>query len=238
MKRITHKLITILTFLLFYISVSGQEETKKCQFGFHIAPGGSTLLGNYKDRRDFDYQIRCRFGYIGGVNIQYQIKPKFALCFETNYESKGAVFIFHNIFSMAPDGTGNATNLGTLRIIYITDYITTPVTTKLTINQNKVTWFANIGTYPSYLLRSGVREYPIHGALGPAYYYKPRNTIIINIGLITGIGFNTQIGKRSQFTMEARNNLNVYTIGNKGQSNKQATTLDSFNLLLGFSFKI
>ncbi len=238
MHKTPQTLIAIITLLMFYNSLFSQDVEKKCHFGFQVAPAGSTLLGNYKDRREFDYNIRCRFGYVGGINFQYQVKPKFALCFEANYESKGATFIFHNMYNVAPDGgAGNSSYLGTVRIISISDYITTPVTAKLTISKNKVLWFTKIGTYPSYLLRSGIRDYPVHGALGEVHYNHPRN-IIINMGLLTSIGFNTIAGKRSQFTMEARNNINLFTIGNDIKFNKHATTLDSFALLVGFSFKI
>ena len=67
-------------------------------------------------------------------------------------------------------------------------------------------------------------------------YYRPIEGIHINWGLITGLGLNIPIKERSLFSIEARNDLSIYSLGKI--SIKSFTMGESFALLFGLAYKL
>ena len=81
------------------LNIHGRNTGDSCKTihklwqGMHVAPAGATYIGNYKQLKGNDIELRSRLGFIAGLHFQYQLTQKFALCLETNYESKGSMII-------------------------------------------------------------------------------------------------------------------------------------------------
>lgn len=239
------KIIKPIILLAFLCSMAfGQDTTRhKLIIGAHGGPAGATLIGFDEFLRGW-IKFKPRLGYVAGINFQYSITPKFILCLEANYESKGFIMVDPDAITYDysnPNTPEVEVHLGRLRIEYINDYITMPLTARIILNSSKKTaWYFNTGLYTAYLvkslsvLRSVSNEYPPHFVPGDSYrsdLSEFRTISRINLGLITGIGVSIPFKERFQFSIEARNNLRFGNIFKYKQD-------ESFALLFGLGYKL
>lgn len=211
------------------MSASSKMDNKKLFIGMHIGPGGSILLEN----AEFSFGIiRPRFNFIAGFRLNYMLTKKITLCVETNYETKGFRLILHDVSFFDPNGTSPGPYIGTTRTVYMADFITIPVMAKFNFAKKKISWFGSVGIFAAYHIRSGIRDYPIHGALGVAEYYYSGNNHIIRPGLVTSLGASFYTKEKLQFTTEIRQNTQINSIKNTWSA------YETLTLLFGISYKL
>jgi hypothetical protein len=122
-KAIYHQLIIALLVSNFALGQDSKEGSK-LSVGLNVAPVGATWWGNQMFTRNY------RLSFIGGFAAQYNVKPRFSLRIEANYERKG----FSDV-SSSVDVNGNA--IATTNQSVYFDYITLPLLAKFDLNKTK-----------------------------------------------------------------------------------------------------
>lgn len=209
------------------------SSVRKLIIGVHGAPAGAIWLGG----TSWSNGNQPILGFIAGGSVQYNLKQRFAICAELNYERKGNIGTYHDItgadmIDMLGDPNFIPGLSGTIKVKQVEDYITIPIIAQFKLNKKKIAWFANIGIFTAYLVRNGSAASEIEEPLGAVHYWWTlKDQHEIYFGLTTSVGANIPIQKRLQFLIEARNNLKLGNIFRYNQD-------ESFALLLGIGYKI
>lgn len=200
----------------------------------HGAPVGANIYGAKELRQRWDIKFKPVLGFIAGVEIQYAIKPKTNLHIEVNFERKGYstdIYI---------QGQSFGTDAFTI-IKYYHDYITIPITTKFIFLNNEARFFINAGIYGGYFINNGwnlLATENNNGDKGNESPAKFKNLNLIDIGLITGLGFDMPINERFQYSIEVRNNLGFAGIYNDEIFSSRNIKHETLALLFGLGYKI
>lgn len=219
-----------LAFIFIATALFAQEEQKenKLIIGLRAGTAGSVWWGNPSFRKEQYVQYQPKLGLITGASVQYNLKPRFALCAEINYERKGNMFIGTNTV----DDFGNR---GTAKQNEQLDYVTLPISAKFKLNKKKIAFYASTGIYLGYLIKYGW-SLSFNGATYQGGDISAMKRF--DYGLVTGLGWDVPIKEHFQFSIEIRNNLGLYGL-NKGVTyNNERIKNESFAFLFGLAYKL
>lgn len=199
------------------------EKERKVSIGLHGGPAMSTIYGSSSISK-----ISPLIGFVVGFNSEFNIRPRFHLDININYERKGYSY---NFLVYDP----NFMPIKEITIREKHNYITLPVMAKLVLVNKKIKLYANIGAYAGYFFNLNYASPGTATYLGQTYNGKPNGESyhLIDVGVITGLGFAAPLGNHMQLSFELRNNLGLNTIAKSGKSKNE-----SLALLLGLAYKI
>lgn len=208
------------------------EETDKWSIGIHGAPSGAIWQGNKEYREKGDLQYQTKLTFLGGVAVEYNIKPTFTLSTEANYERKGSL--------VAHPGAAyvNGVPVGTLKYNYSFDYLVFPVMGKFKFPKKKVTLYVDAGIYIGYLLKYNVLVYPNEYYPGSKKDGDISKCNRWDMGLVTALGISIPVNDRFQISTEIRNNYGTSSIYKNLQYSNVFNKNESFALRLGLSYKL
>ncbi len=216
------KFKAIQTIALFIIitTVSTAQEKEKFSIGLHGGPAGSTWLGNKSLKKNYGIKYHLNFGFVAGASIQYNFKPRLGLYFEVNYERKGSAI--------------NIASLG--RYTYDNDYLTIPIILKFQ-NNKKNRFFAGIGPYTGYLIKSS----SYINKLSDKTERIEGNVNTLNrfdCGITLSLGWNIPIKTNFLFSIEFRNSTGILPLTKGATYANEHPFNESIAMLMGFAYKI
>jgi len=161
-------------------SQSGEKGEKyKWIIGVQGAPSIVVWYGNKDYRKLNNIQYQPKLVFSEGIRIQYNAKPRFAICIEANYERKGSMEV----------------HPGNLKYDYTTDYLIMPVMTKFKLNKKNIGVYGSTGVFIGYLLKynwsNSSNEIKIEE--NPDNYYR------LDMGVVTGLGVDVPLGNHLNF---------------------------------------
>lgn len=218
---------------LLHIAVSqGQEKLKL----------GAIAGANYNNFIGPD-AYDSQFGFTAGVSFEYPFHKKWSFLSGLAFERKVGTNTFENIFY---DNFNPALPIGlqpyrsVVRHGWVTfDYITIPLAFRLKVDK-KGFWFADMGTYFSYLHRA---EFEVSEQAGQGYVVLGEHTNRIDGGLLIGIGARFRL-VNSELTISVRDQLGLvnnvksqYYLGENSYS-PESMQINTITLLVGYSFDL
>lgn len=221
-----------LSMTLLFIATLSYSQNSKIKFGIQVGL-------NYSNFRGYDIPIQFEpvysespeFGFLGGLNFEYQIKEKLSLKLELNYERKSQKADNYIELTDADDFT-RGYNF-TSKKNY--DYLVLPIMLKYNFT-NKNSFYVNGGPFVGFLLKSNLTNdlQNIDGLNN-----DPVETTNLNnktdFGLSIGLGKTIEINEKNSIFIEIRENLGLTnTSKNKVWGNGDVKT-NSLNLIIGYS---
>ena len=223
------KLLLSISFLL--ISFLNYSQNSKIKFGVQAGLNYSTFLG-YDVPKDLGpvYSESPAFAFLAGINFEYQIKEKWSLKLELNYERKSQNADNYIEFTEV-DGFTQGYDF-TSKKNY--DYLILPIMVKYSFS-NKNSFYVNGGPFIGYLLKSNLtNDLEIDGFNNDSVETTNLNNKT-DFGLSLGLGKTIEINKKNAIFIEIRENLGLTnTSKNKVWGNGEAKT-NSLNLIIGYS---
>jgi len=221
----------LLSILLLLISFLNYSQNSNIKFGIHAGLNYSTFYG-YNIPAAFDpvYSESPAFAFLGGINIEYQIKEKLSLKFELNYERKSQKgdnnieITDTNDYTKSYNFTSKKNN----------DYLVLPIMVKYNFG-NKNSFFVNGGPFIGYLLKSNFTNdlEDIEGINNDTDDTTDLNSKT-DFGLAIGLGKMIEINGKNSISIEIRENLGLTnTSKEKVWGNGEAKT-NSLNLIIGY----
>jgi hypothetical protein len=214
--------IIILIFMFYTSEVFGQ--TDKINIGLEFGPSLTSLKGNEILEKFNDATL----GFSVGPTLQYNFTNLISIRTNIAFERKGAI-----AKGQAADEFGNLG--GEIKTHINFDFLTIPLLTKLTFG-NTTKFFADIGPSLGYLIKQTT--------VTDSFGQYPKKTIDetdlfkkIDIGLIYGIGAERPINEWLSLSIEVRNNRGLNNISKRGVVNDGSIKTNSFNFLVGASYK-
>jgi opacity protein-like surface antigen len=224
----------LLSISLLLISYLNYSQNSNIKFGIHAGLNYSTFYG-YDIPEVFDpvYSESPAFAFLGGINIEYQIKEKLSLKLELNYERKSQKGNNNNIAIGDIDDLTQRYNFTSKKN---NDYLVLPIMVKYNFG-NKDSFYANGGPFIGYLLKSNITNDlgDIEGINNGTVVTTDLNNKT-DFGLAIGLGKMIEINEKNSISIEIRENLGL-TNTSKGKvwGNGEAKT-NSLNLIIGYQF--
>ena len=224
----------LLSISLLLISYLNYSQNSNIKFGIHAGLNYSTFYG-YDIPAVFDpvYSESPAFAFLGGINIEYQIKEKLSLKLELNYERKSQKGNNNNIAIGDIDDLTQRYNFTSKKN---NDYLVLPIMVKYNFG-NKDSFYANGGPFIGYLLKSNITNDlgDIEGINNGTVVTTDLNNKT-DFGLAIGLGKMIEINEKNSISIEIRENLGL-TNTSKGKvwGNGEAKT-NSLNLIIGYQF--
>lgn len=212
---------------------SSIQVTNRIILGVHGAPVGAIRYGAREQRKLDGVKFKPVLGFIAGLEMQYAIRPKTIFHIEINYERKGG----------AQDDYIWGQNVpSTARTIVkeYDDYLTVPVMVKFILSNKKTKFFINTGVYAGYFVNVQweLMESEYNGHLEGRYKPNSNYLNLVDVGLITGLGWNFPIKEHFQFSTEIRNNLGLAGSGKGEIFSNSNIKHESLALLFGMAYKL
>jgi len=224
----------LLSISLLLISYLNYSQNSNIKFGIHAGLNYSTFYG-YDIPAVFDpvYSESPAFAFLGGINIEYQIKEKLSLKLELNYERKSQKGNNNNIAIGDIDDLTQRYNFTSKKN---NDYLVLPIMVKYNFG-NKDSFYANGGPFIGYLLKSNITNDlgDIEGINNGTVVTTDLNNKT-DFGLAIGLGKILEINEKNSISIEIRENLGlINTTKGKVWGNGEAKT-NSLNLIIGYLF--
>jgi opacity protein-like surface antigen len=221
----------LLSISLLLISFLNYSQDSNIKFGIHAGINYSTFYG-YDIPAAFGpvYSESPAFAFLGGINIEYQIKEKLSLKLELNYERKSQKadnnieITDTNDYTQRYNFTSKKNN----------DYLVLPIMVKYNFG-NKNSFYANGGPFIGYLLKSNLTNDlgDIEGINNGTVVTTDLNNKT-DFGLAIGLGKMIEINEKNSISIEIRENLGLTnTSKDKVWGNGEAKT-NSLNLIIGY----
>lgn len=225
------KLLLSISFL--FISMLNYSQNSNIKFGIQAGLNYSTFLG-YDVPAAFDpvYSESPAFAFLGGINLEYQIKEKWSLKMELNYERKSQK-ADNNMEFVDMNGDAYGAYHFTSKKNY--DYLVLPIMVKYCFSENN-SFYLNGGPFIGYLLNSNVTNdlEDIEGINN-----EPVETTNLNnktdFGLSIGLGKIIEINEKGSIFIEIRENLGLTNTSKKKVWGNGEAKSNALNLIIGYS---
>ena len=208
--------------ILSFGTILGQG-INKVELGLEASPSITSLRGNDV----IDKYHHSKIAYSVGISLQYNFTRRFSLHANLGYENKGS-----KVEAQLTDNLGNPIGISKGHTNF--EYLIFPILARASFGK-EITFFVNVGPYISYLLRqtntSKVGNSPSM-TLDNTYNDKR-----FDIGISSGLGISIPLGHKFKFSIEARDNLGFYNISAASVSNNGSIKTNSFNFLVGLTYK-
>jgi hypothetical protein len=219
---------------LLLISFQSFCQSSKIKFGVQGGLNYSNLKG-YTIPDYFEIKERAGFAYLGGVNIEYQLKSKLSLRLELNFERKTQKVV-DNEFYIISGVDGNIEGNYNYDIKKNYDYLTIPMLAKYYFKENN-SFFINGGPFIGYLLKSTVtNDLEEIKNLNNDDLVTTNNHTKLDFGLTFGLGKNFAINEKNAISIEIRENLGLVNISKNPVWGNGTIKTNSIGLLVGYSF--
>lgn len=177
-------------------------------------------------------QNKYDFNYVGGIAIEKPINDKFSFLIGLNYDNKSfkneVDFDRLNLFNSFDPVFSNEK-----RKIKITlQYLSAPILFRYYIDKKK-SLFINSGPYLGFFLNSTTK---VEGDK-----IKDESNMLfkdLDFGWSFGIGKKVKLSEKSNINIELRDNLGLINVSDVPVYGNGTVKLNSFNLLLGYEFKL
>lgn len=224
----------LLSISLLFIATYGFSQDSKFKFGVQAGL-------NYSNFRGYDlpaniepyYSESPAFAYLGGIYIEYKIKPHLSLKVELSYERKSqkADNTVELIDFDGPVATYNYTSKKNH------DYLVLPILLKYSFTE-KNSFYVNGGPFIGFLLKSNVTHDDIGN--GEALDTDPAETTKYykktDFGLSVGIGKTFDLNEKNSIFVEIRENLGLSNTTKNPVWGDGKFRTNSLNLVMGYSF--
>ena len=221
----------LLSTIFLFISFLNYSQNSKMKFGIQAGLNYSNFRGYEVPVSPF-YSESPAFSFLGGLNLEYQIKDKLSLKFELNFERK--IQKADNTIEII-DGVDGFSEIYNYTSKKNYNYLVLPIMLKYCFTE-KSSFYANGGPFIGYLLKSNITN-----DLGQidGLNNEPVETTKLNnktdFGLSFGFGKTIEINNKNSIFIEVRENLGLTnTSKNKVWGNGEVKT-NSLNLIIGFS---
>ena len=209
------------------------SQNSNIKFGIQAGLNYSTFLG-YDVPAAFDpvYSESPAFAFLGGINLEYQIKEKWSLKMELNYERKSQK-ADNNMEFVDMNGDAYGAYHFTSKKNY--DYLVLPIMVKYCFSENN-SFYLNGGPFIGYLLNSNVTNdlEDIEGINN-----EPVETTNLNnktdFGLSIGLGKIIEINEKGSIFIEIRENLGLTNTSKKKVWGNGEAKSNALNLIIGYS---
>jgi hypothetical protein len=222
----------LLSTLFLLITTQNYSQNSKIKYGIQAGVNYSTFLG-YDIPKGFSpfYSESPAFAFLVGANFEYQIKEKWSLKLNLNYERKSQKADNYIELSDVDGDTKNYTF--TSRKIY--NYLVLPIMAKYSFG-NKNSFYVNGGPFVGYLLKSNVtNDLEKTDGLDNGSVKTTSFNNKADFGLSIGLGKTIELNEGNSIFIEIRENLGLTnTSKSKVWGNGVART-NSLNLIVGFS---
>jgi hypothetical protein len=221
-----------LNILLLLITTLNYAQNSKIKYGVQAGLNYSTLLG-YDIPTSYNpfYSEKPAFAFLVGVNFEYQIKEKWSLKLNLNYERKSQKSDNNlGLTDVYGETIGNYDF--TLRKNY--DYLVLPIMAKYSFG-NENSFYVNGGPFIGYLLQSNVtNDLKEIDEFSNSSLKTTDGNNKIDLGLSIGLGKTIAINEKNSIFIEIRENLGLTnTSKNKVWGDGVART-NSLSLIVGF----
>jgi len=224
---------TILSSLsLLLVSTFSYSQDSRFKFGIQAGL-------NYSDFRGYDvpagfspfYSESPAFAYLGGLHLEYQIKPQLSLKIEVNYERK----------SQKADNTVQLIEIDEPAKTYTFtskrnhDYLVVPILMKYSFTEQD-SFYVNGGPFIGLLLKSNLTN-DLEEIDGMEIGTDDTTDLHkkTDLGLSIGIGKTFDLNGKNFFFIELRENLGLTNTSKYGVWGNGALRTNSLNLILGYS---
>ena len=205
---------------------------QKFEIGLEGGPSIATMRGN----SILEERTTSRFGFLGGLSLQYNISKNIAIRSGIGFARKGAYSIdSFNIFD-STSGTFNST--GVLEICSDFDYISIPLLMRFTFGNKKIKYFANGGAYLTFLTKQLDRKSGTLVFASANDVDGTGNFNEIDYGLSLGLGARYSISQKLDLSLELRNDLGLSDISALPTFQNGGIKTSALNLLVGISYGI
>lgn len=214
-------------------------QINRISIGIEGGPNATFALGTNKPGNSYGYKKYPDYGTTTGLTFQWNSRKHFSLrtgiCFEQKSFTSKTIYVDFN--------SGSSSEY---RHINKFNYLTLPVLARFTFGK-KVQFFYNAGVFVGYLNNQHT------GMTGDSYYqigletihtsYKESydNTSQYNrfdLGITGGVGIGIPVKNHWYLSAEFRENFGLLDIYNASNYNTNTSNLNTFNLLLGISYKL
>ena len=209
------KILKIVLFLIFCNFSFAQNNLK---FGINGGMTYSSFRGN-PSVENFNSGI----DFLTGFSFEYNLKERFSLIVNLNYDRKRASQSLYTEFIENPDDPGF---YGNVKIILKKQFITLPILVRYKFG-NKNDFYINGGPFISYLLKSQLSNDYDNTSSNETKNFKK-----IDYGLAFGIGKTFKLKNNNEISFEIRENLGLTDISSINGPIKT----NSFNLICNYSF--
>lgn len=201
----------------------GQDN--RLDIGFEGGPSYCSLRGNSHAK---EYN-NLRFTSLGGIFVQANLTDHISLRTAINFDRKGGFD-----YSDLTDINGAVVDKGYSYANY--DYLTLPILFRVSTDRN-IRFFANAGPYIGYLLKSSftLKE---NGYKTLYSFDNTSNCKRFDIGVSTGFGLCTPVGRKLGLSFELRNDLGLLNTSSVPVIDDGSIKLNSTKLIIGLNYKI
>ena len=203
------------------------------KFGVQAGLNYSTFIG-YDIPSDFEsvYSESAAFAFLGGLHFEYDIRDRWSLKLELNYEQKSQKADNYLEFTDA-DGLTTGYNFTSQKNY---DYLVLPIMVKYSFS-DKNSFYVNGGPFIGFLLKSNVTN--DLGAIDGSYSDSVDTTDYnskTDFGLAIGLGKTIEINAKNSISIEIRENLGLTNTSKYKVWGDGAARTNSLSLILGYSF--
>jgi opacity protein-like surface antigen len=208
---------------LYFLTANGLRSQND---GVYLGAEGGTGLATL--RGDLYNDMSPLLSYSGGVFVQYNCRRVFSIRTGWYYDLKGT-------------GFETQARVDSLRFVNVRakskyNYATVPLLFGFRFGEN-ISFFVNIGSYASFLLKQTTYVPPVEDA--PVVITDDtrsfRNT---EFGAALGLGISYPVADRLVLSAEVRNNLGLTEINDNYISESKSVRTNALNLTLGVAYKL
>lgn len=223
------KIIISLTLL---ITIFSYSQNSKIKFGLQTGLNYSNFRG-YTIPAEFDpyYSESPGFAYLGGINMEYQIKEKLSLKIELNFERKSQKADNTIELRQNFDEPSQIYNFVTKRNY---DYLVLPILLKYCF-EDKNSFYINGGSFIGYLLKSQFTNNLNAPGIDSSSLNTTKDNKKIDFGLSLGLGKNIDLSNNKTFSIEIRENLGLTKTSKLDVWNGGNVKTNSLNLIIGYT---
>lgn len=210
---------------LLFISPLSYSQNSKMKFGIQTGLNYSNLRG-YEVTPTPYYTESPAFAYLGGINLEYQIKEKLYLKFNLNYERK--VQKTDNIVELFSDFEYNVYEFTTKKKF---DYLVLPMMLKYNLTDVN-SFYLKGGVFVGYLIKATLTN-----DLNSSEFEKVElDYKKLDLGFSFGLGKNFELNQNNSIYFEIRENLGLLNINKSEVWNNRNAKTNSINLIAGYYF--